>query len=135
MHPACAAEWTFLTDLPSTIAFVESFGSPYLKMVVDVYHFGHDRSVIANLREILPHTALIQLGDRRCAHGIDQNRCPLGTGIVPLEEILQNLLEAGYRGDFDVELVGQDIQLCDYQYLLQTSKQTFDRLLSPVRER
>ncbi len=134
MHPACAADWTFLTNLPSTIAFVESFCSPYLKMVVDVYHFGHDRSVIANLREILPHTALIQLGDRRCAHGIDQNRCPLGTGIVPLEDILQNLLEAGYRGDFDVELVGQDIQLCDYQYLLQTSKETFDRLLSPVRE-
>jgi sugar phosphate isomerase/epimerase len=134
MHPACAADWTFLTDLPSTIAFLESFRSPHLRMVVDLYHFGHDRSVIANLREIVPYTALVQLGDRRCAHGIDQNRCLLGRGILPLEEILQQLLEAGYRGDFDVELVGQDIQLCDYQSLLQNSKQAFDRLLTPVRE-
>ena len=134
MHPACAAEWTFLTDIESTFAFLDYFRSPRLKIVLDVYHFGHDRSMLANLREIVPHTALVQLGDRRSAHGIDQNRCLLGKGNLPLAEIVENLLEAGYLGDFDVELVGQDMQLCDYESLLRTSKQTFDRLLSPVRE-
>ena len=135
MHPACAAEWTFLTDIESTIAILEYFHSPRLKMVLDIYHFGHDRSMLANLHEIVPHTALVQLGDRRSEHGIDQNRCLLGAGNIPLAEILQNLLEVGYQGDFDVELVGQDMQLCDYEYLLKTSAQTFDRLLSPLRDR
>jgi sugar phosphate isomerase/epimerase len=134
MHPACAADRTFLTDIESTIAFLEYFQSPRLKMVLDVYHFGHDRSILANLREIVPHTALVQLGDRRSEHGIDQNRCLLGSGKIPLVQIVQNLVDAGYQGDFDVELVGQDMQLCDYEYLLQVSKQTFDRMLSPVRE-
>ena len=133
MHPACAAEWTFLTDLESTIAVLEHFQSPRLKMVLDVYHFGHYRSMLANISEIVPHTALVQIGDRRSVHGIDQNRCLLGEGNIPLAEIVQTLLEAGYQGDFDIELIGQDIELCDYEHLLKTSKRTFDRLLLPVR--
>ncbi len=132
MHPACAAEWTFLTDLESTVALVESYSTPHLKLVFDAYHFGHDRAVLANLREIVPYTALVQLGDRRTAHGIDQDRCALGKGFVPLSEMMQCLLEAGYQGDFDIELAGQEIELSSYEHLLTVSKQAFDQLLSPV---
>lgn len=132
MHPACATEWTFLTDVESTIEILEYFCSPRLKLVLDVYHFGHDQSVLANLDQIVAHTALVQLSDRRCAHGVDQIRCPLGTGHLPLEGILHRLLEAGFQGDFDVELLGQDMQLCEYECLLSTSKQTLDRLMLAV---
>src|SRR4051812_17934911 len=45
MHAACAADWTFLTDLESTVALCESYSSPFLKLVFDTYHFGHDRAV------------------------------------------------------------------------------------------
>ena len=135
MHPACAADWTFLTDIESTVGLVESFASPYLKLVFDAYHFGHDRSVLANLREIVPHIALVQLGDRMSAHSIEHDRCALGEGVVPLEEVLRNLTEAGYQGDFDVELVGQDIEPRHYQDLLRTSKQTFDRLSASALRR
>jgi len=135
MHPACAAEWTFLTDLESTMKLVESFQTERLKIVFDAYHFGHDRSVLENLPEIVPYMALVQLGDRLTAHDIDHNRCELGQGVVPLSEILCRLLEAGYEGDFDVELVGQDIELSCYEKLLSTSRLAFDELLSPIRGR
>lgn len=135
MHPACASEWTFLTDLESTIALVERFRTKHLKMVFDAYHFGHDRAVLANMEEIVPHTALVQLGDRLTAHNIDNDRCQLGCGVVPLSEIVSSLLDAGYEGDFDVELAGQDIELADYASLLSTSRLAFDELLAPVRGR
>jgi len=135
MHPACAADWTFLTDLESTVALVKSFQSEHLKMVFDAYHFGHERAVLENLEEFVPYTALVQLGDRLTAHNIDHDRCQLGQGVVPLPEIISRLLEAGYEGDFDVELVGQDIELSDYGKLLSTSRQAFDGLLSPIRGR
>lgn len=135
MHPACASEWTFLTDLESTIALVESFKSKHIKMVFDAYHFGHDRAVLANMSEIVPYTALVQLGDRLTAHNIDQDRCQLGQGVVPLSEIIHALLDAGYQGDFDVELAGQDIELSDYGKLLSASQRAFRELISPVRGR
>ena len=132
MHPACAGDWTFLTDLPATISFLDYFDSRFLKMVLDVYHFGCDCSVLANLSEVVPRTALVQIGDRRGRHQSEQNRCPLGKGKIPLADFLQVLIEAGYQGDFDIELVGQDVQLCDYEDLLQDSRQAFQRLLAPV---
>jgi len=135
MHPACATEWTFLTDLESTISLVESFHTEHLKLVFDAYHFGHDRAVLANLEEIVPYTALVQLGDRMTAHNIDHDRCPLGQGVIPLAEIMSCFLDAGYEGDFDVELAGQDIELSDYEKLLATSRRTFDELLMPLGER
>jgi sugar phosphate isomerase/epimerase len=132
MHPACAVDWTFLTDLESTMALVESFASEHLKMVFDAYHFGHDRAVLANLKEIVPFTALVQLGDRSSAHNIDHDRCPLGQGVVPLPQIVNQLLEAGYEGDFDVELVGPEIGLSDYDKLLSTSRQALGTWLAPI---
>ena len=135
MHPACATEWTFLTDLESTIALVDSFETEHLKMVFDAYHFGHDRAVLANLKEIVPYTALVQLGDRLTAHNIDHDRCQLGQGVVPLSDIICSILEAGYEGDFDVELVGQEFELSDYENLLSTSRLAFNELLSPIRGR
>jgi len=118
--------------LESTITLVDSFHTEHLKIVFDAYHFGHDRSVLANLKEIVPYTALVQLGDRLTAHNIDHDRCQLGRGIVPLPEVICSLMEAGYTGDFDVELVGQDIEPSDYETLLSTSRHVFDELLSPI---
>ena len=135
MHPACAKDWTFLTDLESTIALVESFRTEHLKIVFDAYHFGHDPAVLANLEQIVPYTALVQLGDRLTAHNLEHDRCPLGYGVVPLPEIVGRLMEAGYEGDFDIELVGQEIEPSGYENLLATSRLAFDELLSPIRGR
>jgi sugar phosphate isomerase/epimerase len=132
MHPACAAEWTFLTDLESTINFVEEFNSPFLKLVFDAYHFGHEPSVRANLQEIVPHIGIVHLGDRSKPHSVDQDRQPLGEGSLQLAELVRGLLEAGYVGDFDVELIGPAIEQGNYQSLLKGSQEFFERVLAPA---
>lgn len=129
MHPACARDWTFLTDIESTIALIESINSPNLKLVFDTYHFGHDRAILSNLRELVPHLALVQLGDRREPHSVDQQRCRLGKGIVPLERLVAELFEAGYNGDFDVELWGAGFEAGDYHRLLADCRDRFDEWL------
>jgi sugar phosphate isomerase/epimerase len=123
LHPACAMDWTFLTDLESTVAFVEQFDSPFLKLAFDSYHFGHDRSALANLAEIVPHLGIVQLGDRAAPHSIDQDRWPPGTGSLKLVELVDGLLDAGYVGDFDVELIGETIEYGCYDTVLQQSQE------------
>ena len=131
MHAACATDWTFLTEMESAIQLIERFSSPYLKLVLDTYHFGQDLGVLDQLAHMAPYTGLVQLGDRRCRHTLDQERCPLGMGDVPLEKIVQGLLAGGYDGDFDVELSGPEIEMVDYTQLLIDSSDYFDRLLAP----
>jgi sugar phosphate isomerase/epimerase len=132
MHPACAGDWTFITDLASATAIVESYNSPFLKLAFDTYHFGHDQSVLANLAELVPHLGVVHLGDRIEPHAIDQDRRPLGEGRLQLAELVRGLLEAGYTGDFDVELFGQHIEPGAYDELVTSSLEFFERVLLPA---
>lgn len=128
MHVACARDWTFLTDVESTLALIENINSPNLKLVFDTYHFGHDRAILSNLRELVPHIALVQLGDRKVPHSVDQQRCRLGEGIVPLRKIVAGLREAGYNGDFDIELAGVGFGSSGYHDLLAECRCAFEAM-------
>lgn len=133
MHPACAHEWTFLSSLEATRDFVERRRSSHLKLVLDAYHFGDDPALFANLVDIVPYIGIVHLGDFKARHSIDWDRCPLGEGQLQLDALVRGLLDAGYHGDFDVELFGREIELTDYQHLLHSSLELFDRWVAPAK--
>jgi sugar phosphate isomerase/epimerase len=126
MHAACAAEWTFLTDVHETIGLINEFASCHLRLAFDTYHFGFDACLMNRIREFLPAIAIIQLGDTRCIPQGEQNRCRLGDGVLPLAGLVSSLKDAGYDGYCDVELMGEEIENSDYRDLLRHSKATFD---------
>ncbi|MEM9186029.1 MAG: sugar phosphate isomerase/epimerase family protein [Planctomycetota bacterium] len=136
MHPACGGEWTLLSSLEETLDLLCEVGSRHLKLVYDTYHFpmigdpahggGPSRSEgLSLLRELAPSIAVVHLGDSRLPHSIDQERCPLGEGRAPLAEIIAALLDGGYDGDFDVELMGDAVAPSDYGVLLEQSQRFF----------
>jgi sugar phosphate isomerase/epimerase len=130
MHSGCAAEWTFLTDIEGTLELIEAVGHPSLRLVFDTYHFGHDHLVRSQLAELAPRIAIVHLGDGREPPQREQNRARLGEGNVPLSEIIDGLARGGYNGDYDVELMGEDIENSCYKTLLDQSKCAFARLVA-----
>lgn len=132
MHAACAAEWTFLTDLEAASQLVRSYDSPNLKLALDSYHFGQDPQLAAMLPELVPIIGIVHLGDRSEPHSLDQNRCRLGTGRLALPQFIGALWDNGYDGDFDVELFGREIDASQYDDVLRASRRFFDRLSAPV---
>ena len=129
MHPGCAAEVTFLTSLDDSLAFLDAVGSPQVKLVLDTYHVGHTADLAGRIGSIIDRVALVQLGDARTPPTGEQNRCLLGEGTIPLREILQALLAAGYQGFFDVELLGEEVETIAYSALLEHAKQAVARLV------
>ena len=129
MHPACAAEWTFLTSLADTLQLIESLESPQVKLVLDTYHLGQTPGLTENMERLVPHLALVQLGDARQPPNGEQNRCKLGEGAVPLREIVAALKAAGYDGYYDVELLGEEIEPSDYHSLLEHAKTMYQALV------
>jgi sugar phosphate isomerase/epimerase len=127
MHPGCAAQCTFLTTLDETLAVLSAAG-PQVKMVLDTYHLGLDPALLERIPEIVPHLALVQLGDAKQPPQGEQNRCRLGEGVVPLQKIVSALQAAGYDGYYDVELLGEELESADYQDLLCHAKQAFESL-------
>jgi len=129
MHPGCAAEWTFLTDVDSVLELFGEVDHPQVKMVLDTYHLGQDPEFVGRIAEIARHVAIVQLGDARQPPDGEQNRCRLGEGTIPLAEIIAALKAAGYDGYYDVELLGEEIEASDYQSLLEHAKQAFAELV------
>jgi len=128
MHAACAADWTFLTSLESVVTLIEEFRSPWLKLAYDTYHFPLNARQRALLTDLAPHLSIVHLGDRRAPANIDQERCLLGYGRLPLGNIITTLQEAGYSGPFDIKLMGTEIEASDYWTLLEQSQIAFNEL-------
>ncbi len=131
MHPGCAADCTFITGLDDALRLLEAVGSPWVKMVLDTYHLGHDAALVERIPEIASRIALVQLGDARRPPQGEQNRCRLGEGTLPLAEIVAALKAAGYDGYYDVELLGEDVETCDYPSLLEHAKAAYADLIGP----
>lgn len=135
MHPACAADWTFLTNLQDVLALLEEYCSPQMKLAYDTYHFPFDARRRKQLAELAPHIGIVHLGDRRAAPSAEQERCPLGCGRLPLADIVTTLQVAGYAGAFDVKLIGQEIEASEYWRLLEHSQLAFAELVNPIGTR
>ncbi len=129
MHAGCARDWTYLTDLGETLDLVRSFESPCLKLAFDTYYFGMQEGIGSRMADLVPQLAIVQLGDARHEPDGEQDRCPLGSGIIPLPQIVSSLLDAGYDGYFDIKLMGEEIEAVDYDQLLTQSKQTLETML------
>jgi len=135
MHAACASGATFLTDFDAVWELLEDYRSPLLKLAYDTYHFPWELADRNVLGEIARHLGIVYLGDRRRPPSIDQERCPLGRGELPLAEIVAALVDAGYMGPFDVRLLVADGRPCDYWTLLEQSKQAFEQMAQAATSR
>ena len=127
-HRGCGDEWSFINDLKSTVEIIELIGCPTLGMVLDTYHLGFDRNVQQWLPDIIPHLHLVQLGDALPPMG-EMNRCLLGKGVVPIQQILRQLMEYNYEGPLEVELIGEDVEHIPYEKLLEHTLAIWNRVL------
>lgn len=125
-----AADWTFLTSIDEAVDLVNEVGPKQAGIVLDLYQWGWQRDLLGQVRPIVDNIALVQLSDGRGPPDCEQNRCLLGQGRVPLGEWLQALVSAGYDGDYEVELMGEEIEPSKYENVLQDSKRIFERLLA-----
>jgi len=119
-HPY-GRNWTFLRHVSDALKVLEVFHSPNFKMVLDLYEFADQKEVINHLPGLIPHLALVQFGDRVKPPREEPNRRLPGSGSLPLEATMTQLMRLGYRGAFDVELMGSDVQQFSYEEMLSHS--------------
>ena len=134
IHPGCGEEWSFVNDLQSTLDIIETVKSPALGLVLDTYHVGMDEEVVRWLPDVVPHLHLVQLGDARHSPHGEMNRCLLGKGCVPIQTILQTLADRHFRGPFEVELIGEDVEPLGYDKVLDHTCEYIERTMGPVQQ-
>ncbi len=129
MNQGCAAEWTFLTSLDDALAVLDQVDHPRVKLAFDTYHLGFEHDLLERIEELGKRIAIVHVGDGREPPSREQNRCLLGDGVLPLGELISALVNSGYDGPFDIELMGEDVEPVAYEELLSRSRHALETLL------
>ncbi len=122
VHESCGGEWSLWHTLDDTLRFLDSLESPFAKLVFDTYHLGQGPICWERIEQIAPQLAIVHLGDARQTPLGEQNRCLLGTGVVPVGRLVASLVAGGYDGFLDVELMGEDVEHLEYEQILHHAK-------------
>lgn len=79
-------------------------------VVVDFYSAWYERGLDELVHKHIDAVALVQFCDYRLGTFDMPNRCALGDGDLPVERLFGLLLDAGYAGPFDLEILGPRIE-------------------------
>jgi sugar phosphate isomerase/epimerase len=100
-----------------------------LAVVVDVYSAWYERGLDELVRKHIDLVALVQLCDYQLGTYTMPNRSAIGDGDVPLERLVALVLDAGYEGPFDLEILGPRIEEEGYRAPIVRSLERASELL------
>jgi sugar phosphate isomerase/epimerase len=84
-------------------------------IVVDFYSAWYERNLEQLLGQNMDLVALVQIGDYRLGTFDIPGRCAIGDGDIPIERLLGLVLNAGYEGPFELEILGPAIEQEGYR--------------------
>jgi sugar phosphate isomerase/epimerase len=74
----------------------------------------YERRLETLFRQNVDRFVMVQVSDFLVGEDMKMNRRVLGDGSMPLEWMLERLLDAGYQGYFDIEVLGPSIEAEGY---------------------
>lgn len=120
-----AGEGCFLDSLDKMLGFLSDCGHPQIGLNLDVFHLYKTPKLIERIPELLPWIRLVQLSDCRKPRS-ELDRCLLGEGDLPLQELLEGLEAVGYRGFYEAQLMSPAVWNSDYEEVLQQTRDQFE---------
>ena len=100
------ADMHFAHTLDDTIRLAEIAG---IGVCIELAACWFEGNLREKFRRAMPNTGLVQISDYVPGDRHTPNRAVPGDGMVPNEWLVRELLDAGYQGMFDLELVGPRI--------------------------
>lgn len=80
-----------------------------LTICLELQNCWYERDLPRLFREGISRIGLVQVSDFRVGEELRLNRRPLGDGSMPVSWLVEQLLEAGYAGCFDIEVIGPSV--------------------------
>jgi sugar phosphate isomerase/epimerase len=92
-----------------------------IAVVLDFYSCWYERELEQLVRDNLEALALVQICDYELGTFDTPNRSVIGEGDIPVERLLRMLINAGYCGAFDLEILGPKIENEGYAHAIRRS--------------
>ncbi|MEZ4282849.1 MAG: sugar phosphate isomerase/epimerase family protein [Myxococcota bacterium] len=96
----------FVHTLPDSIRLAEEAD---IQICLELQNCWYERDLARLFREHVSRIGLVQVSDFKVGEALRLNRCVPGDGSMPLAWMIEALLEAGYPGVFDIEVIGPHV--------------------------
>lgn len=124
VDPKFAGDGFFLDTLDKYLDLLRDCRHPNVGLNLDLFHLGRTPCLIQRVSEIIPWVRLVQLSDS-CEPRSDLDRCQLGEGTLPVDQLIEALEVADYRGFYEVCLMSPAIWNGDYRQILSQAQRHF----------
>lgn len=119
----------FLHNLRDTIEVAQRAG---VAVCMEVNTVWGERALRDTIRGGVDRIRIVQVNDFLVPTTSTPDRGVPGDGVIPLERIFRDLEEAGYRGPYELEIVGPRIEAEGYESAVRRSVEHVDLLLRRV---
>lgn len=132
VHPL-RQDLSFVNTLEAARRMARAAG-PRGGYVLDVWHSAWEPAFV----EIAAADAgarihAVQLSDLKAVTLRSMDRALLGRGVAPLAPLVRALEAGGYRGAYELEIIGDDVERLGYERALEASRRAFERLYRAAR--
>lgn len=118
IHPIDISRWTVWVTLGQVYEIVESFSSPNLGILLDLYNSWWEPGLEKTIPRIVDKVFDVHLSDWAAETvGVDARVLP-GQGVIPLPRLIKTIEDAGYQGLYDVEIFNPAIWEADQDQVL-----------------
>lgn len=132
IEPSLRTDVSFVNTMRDAIDVAERTG---LKLIADFGNCWMERDLREVLQRAAPHICLVQICDV-CIGGLGKaspgGRVHIGEGELPLKRLMHEVLDAGYRGFFDLEVLGPAIEAEGYAPALKRGVASASALLTEM---
>jgi sugar phosphate isomerase/epimerase len=118
-EPSLRTDASFVNTLRDAVDVAERTG---LGLIVDFGNCWMERDLREVLQRAAPHITLVQIDDVIIGGAGKPNpggRVHIGEGELPLKRLMQDVLDTGYQGLFDLEVLGPVIEAEGYDSALR----------------
>ncbi len=119
-------DYSFIFTLRDTLEVARRAGTD---VVLELECCWYERGLKKLVRENVDRIALVQVSDVKIGSTTSPDRSVIGEGDIPLERLLDLILDAGYEGMFDLELVGPRIAAEGYHSATRRSLERATEML------
>lgn len=125
-HPSRTVGCGLVGGLAGAVSLVEDCGDPAVGIALDCWQFAQDQQFLPWLPQMVPHLAVVQVADGRERPDNEEERLPPGLGTLPLADVVGGLIDAGYDGDVEFDLVGESVEWLGYDAVLARLRRVAD---------
>lgn len=135
IYPRCVfgrTQKAVLNSLEETIDVINECNHPNIGLAFNCFHHLGEPHVIQRLADVAHCVMSVQLSDCRVEYDRTWTRVPLGHGCGLWQEMVQALLDCGYRGPFELDVWGAETWQSDYRELIEQQVELFENAFGRV---